>query len=358
MIEVAELSATHRKLACVINEYKQRNNVICGEPITNKELEELRCAQKIIKCLVSRQGVPVFNDLNKAMNCVSDMIKEHYSTDQLIRDLKQNYYTKYLKFSDKILRLREIFRSLDVSGMGRISLIDAKYAVRAITGFDITDEVLNSIKFCQLNGNNDYIDGENGENDYNMLLNFEQFFCLIAIYDFELEQLNFKHSTKMPTLKENNKRKNALTVNNSNNIVKPIQKVIDWFSSVTNQPNRHNRQSLHLKNNENLNNVVRRSSSINRLNKLNDNYYNNSPFENGSKSKYIQNQNSLNNYFNSMNGEDEVDFICNTVKNNYLNNCIKTKSVYPFQVECRDIYLGGTCFPSKWREDISIPLLR
>ena len=357
MIEVAELSATHRKLACVINEYNKQCTVICGELVTSKELDELKHAQKIIKNLAIRQGVPVFNSLSRAMQCVSDMVKEHYSTDQLIRDLKQNYYTKYLKFSDKIFKLKEIFRSLDVSNIGRIRLYDAKYAVRAITGFDITQEVLNSIKFCQLNGQYDHF-LDNDENNYDMLLNFEQFFCLIAIYDYELEQLNFKHSTKQtPSLKEkrlnNSVVRNALTANQSNNIVKPIQKVIDWFSSaVANHPNRSSRQSLHLKNSsENLGTVMRRSNSINRLNKLNQDNCFTVPYD--GSSKYITNASS---YLNA--GEDEVDFICNSVKNNVLNNRIKTKSVYPFQVECRDIYLGGTCFPSKWREEIAMPLLR
>ena len=343
MIEVAELSATHRKLVCVVNEYNQRHTVICGELITNKELDELHHAQKIIKNLALRQGVPVFHNLSRAMNCVAEMVKENHSTDQLIRDLKQNYYSKYLKFSDKIYRLREIFRSLDVSRIGKIRLIDAKYAVRAITGFEITREVLNSIKFCQLNDQFDEYD----END-EMWLNFEQFFCLIAIYDYELEQLNLKQHSKQLG-KRLTVGKTVLSVNQSHNIVKPIQKVIDWFSSVTHQPNRQsNRQSLHLKSENKVNGVVRRSNSINRLNKLNTNsYLNVAPYD-GSK---LITMPSL------QTGEDEVDFICNSVKNNVLNNRIKTKSVYPFQVECRDVYLGGTC-ESKWRENIAIPLLR
>lgn len=380
MIEVAELSATHRKLVCVVNEYNQRNTVIAGELVSEKELEDLKHAQKIIKNLVLRQGVPVFSNLNRAMHCVAEMIKDNPSTDQLIKDLKQNYYTKYLKFSDKIFKLKEIFRSLDVSNIGRIRLIDAKYAVRAITGFDITDEVLNSIKFCQLNGTYGLSNG-NDENNYDMLLNFEQFFCLIAIYDYELEKLNLKPPAKQLAVAPLKENKRVLATNNSNNIVKPIQKVIDWFSSAKHQPNRNlaNRQSLHVKN-ENMNNTVRRSNSINRLTILSNDKYYTVPY---GGSKFITNQNIHNmiqvnshhsaypngyssGYQNSysngypIGGEDEVDFICNSVKNNVLNSRlnIKTKSVYPFQVECRDIYLGGTCNPSKWREEIAIPLLR
>lgn len=357
MIEVAELSATHRKLVCVINEYNQTNTVICGELISNKELDELHHAQKIIKSLALRQGVPVFNDLYRAMSCVSSMVKEDYSTDYLINDLKHNYYTKYLKFTDQIFRLKEIFRSLDVSKIGKIRLFDAEYAIRAITGFDITEEVLNSIKFCQLNDQYDY--SENNGKNYDLLLNFEQFFCLIAIYDYELEQLNLKHSKQIGLTKKFGS-KSVLSVNQSNNIVKPIQKVIDWFSSVTHQPNRqHNRQSLHIKS-ENVNSVVRRTNSINRSNKLNSTSYFTSPYTSpyeGTKFNITNNGLQKKSYLNA--GEDEVDFICNSTstKTNALNNRIKPKSVYPFQVECRDIYLGGTC-ESKWRENISIPLLK
>lgn len=367
MVEVAELSATHRKLVCMLNEYDQRNTVICGELVSQKELEDLKHAHKIIKNLVLRQGVPVFNNLNRAMNCVAEMIKDNPSTDQLIKDLKQNYYTKYQKFSDKIFKLKEIFRSLDVSNIGRIRLIDAKYAVRAITGFDITDKVLNSIKFCQLH---DFLGGINDENNYDMLLNFEQFFCLIAIYDYELEKLNYKPPGKQLSVAPLKENKRVLAANNSSNKpIKPIQKVIDWFSSVKHQPNRNlnNRQSLHVKNNENnANNGARRSNSIQRLTIMNNDKYYTVPY---GGSKFITNEN-LNNMLVSTNGhpngsyssscDDEVDYICNSVKNDVLNNRLNlnTQSVYPFQVECRDIYLGGTCNPSKWREEIAIPLLR
>lgn len=387
MIEVAELSATHRKLVCMVNEYNQRQTVICGELVSEKELEDLKHAQKIIKNLVLRQGVPVFNNLSRAMGCVAEMIKDNPSTDQLIKDLKQNYYSKYRKFSDKIFKLKEIFRSLDVSNIGRISLIDAKYAVRAITGFDITEEVLNSIKFCQLNGLYDLSNGHS-ENNYDMFLNFEQFFCLIAIYDYELEKLNYKPPGKQLSVAPLKEHKRVLVANQSNNIAKPIQKVIDWFSSVKHQPNRNagNRQSLHVKNensmnnsmnnsiNNNMNNAVRRSNSINRLTILSNDKYYTVPY---GGSKFIMNQ-EINTMINPAGhngnhnaypaghlnsggaGDDEVDFICNSVKNNVLNSRlnIKTRSVYPFQVECRDIYLGGTCTPSKWREEIAIPLLR
>lgn len=364
MVEVAELSATHRKLVCMVNEYNQRNTVICGELVSEKELEDLKHAHKIIKNLVLRQGVPVFNNLNRAMNCVAEMIKDNPSTDQLIKDLKQNYYSKYLKFSDKIFKLKEIFRSLDVSNIGRIRLIDAKYAVRAITGFDITDEVLNSIKFCQLHGTYDFLGGINDENNYDMLLNFEQFFCLIAIYDYELEKLNYKPPGKQLSVAPLKENKRVLAANNSSNKpIKPIQKVIDWFSSVKHQPNRNfgNRQSLYVKT-ENMNNAMRRSNSIQRLTIMNNDKYYTVPY---GGSKFITNENinmivSSNSNSYSNGGEDEVDFICNSVKNNVLNSRlnIKSQSVYPFQVECRDIYLGGTCNPSNWREEIAIPLLR
>jgi len=359
MIEVAELSATPRKLVCVINEYNQHNTVICGESITNKELYELHHAQKIIKNLALRQGVPVFNCIYRAMNCVSELVKANYSTDQLIHDLRQNYYSKYLKFSDKIFRLKEIFRSLDVSKIGKIRLIDARYAVRAILGFEITDEELNSIKFCQLRSQFDF--NENDENRYDMPLNFEQFLCLIAIYDYELEKHNSKHPNKQigPGKQPVLSSKGVLSNNQSSNILKPtLQKFIDFFSSAVNhQPSsrQSNRQSLHLKNSENTN-VVRRSNSINRISKMNSNTICQIP----NNSKFIMNSGlHSNNSYHNLNsaGEDEVDFICNSVKNNVLNSRIKTKSPFPFQVECRDVYLGGTC-SSKWRENVAIPLLR
>ncbi|KAL0276298.1 UNVERIFIED_CONTAM: hypothetical protein PYX00_003897 [Menopon gallinae] len=122
LVEVAHIAGSKRNLTLVIQSYTQEKQTICGEVISQREYEDLRNGQEVLRELVESQNMVVFNDIHDALKW----------TEKLIRPDDKEEVLERLPHPRQI-ELREAFDALVTSENGTIALTDARLALQLIT---------------------------------------------------------------------------------------------------------------------------------------------------------------------------------------------------------------------------------
>lgn len=351
LIELAELAASNRVLVCVLKNFIQPNTRFCGQLISEGEYQELRHAQAVVKRLMERRGVPVFSELKDALLYTSELIKRQLSTDELIRQFSAAYLAGLLKPPTKLVRLREIFRSLDIGNTGEIRMYDVQYAYQLITNCMIDEQTIRTVIFYQLRCSDNYVISENNSD---LRLNFEQFCCLLAIHEHQRKVGACTTISHPPGVQSNGK-------------LRPLQWIFDWFSGVPNRSdcdlhlNLTNSSNVYMKSaksNDQLDGVSSRSRTP--VQRLDSGVYCNQT--NTTPPQIINaHQNSNHNSSLSLYNSNDAKLVTGGHHSDYESNELEevtARHLYPFQAECRDVYLGGSGLPSRWREELAIPILR
>ena len=60
-----------RKLICYLGKYPQNNHTINNEPIGKNEWQDLQGGMTVVNDLVERQGIPVFDSIDVALECAT-----------------------------------------------------------------------------------------------------------------------------------------------------------------------------------------------------------------------------------------------------------------------------------------------
>ncbi|KAG1681215.1 hypothetical protein GQR58_012004 [Nymphon striatum] len=221
MIEAAHLAGSHRKLILIINTFEGPGDKVLDEPISKREYEDLRIGQAHLQDLVERQNIPVFRCIETALQCTAKVVKEGISVQELsVNDGARPIKMSHLRLGEKIVKLREIFSSLDVNENGHISFQDVCMALRILNFKDLNFENMNKINENFENMSNILkLDGNNGfnYNKNNINVNFDQFCCIVA---------EFKHEVKAQNL---NEEVNANRLSNViHSILDPVSKLFSW----------------------------------------------------------------------------------------------------------------------------------
>uniref|UniRef100_A0A1B6K8I3 EF-hand domain-containing protein n=1 Tax=Graphocephala atropunctata TaxID=36148 RepID=A0A1B6K8I3_9HEMI len=133
MIEAAAFAGARRRLVLVIKPYKP-SQTIGGEQISHLEYDELSGSLLVLKSLVERQGIPVFNNIPVAVKCTAKILRDNINMQDLVSaDLKQPVNNGHMQVAEKLFKLREAFNNRDTTGSGRISLADVCMAYRLMT---------------------------------------------------------------------------------------------------------------------------------------------------------------------------------------------------------------------------------
>ena len=85
MIEISYLAGKKRKLICYLGKYPQHNHTINNEPIGKNEWQDLQGGMTVVNDLVERQGIPVFDSIDVALECATKV------SPHSIQLLKYNY---------------------------------------------------------------------------------------------------------------------------------------------------------------------------------------------------------------------------------------------------------------------------
>lgn len=183
MIEISYMAGKKRKLICYLGKYPEHNHKINNELLSVNEWQDLQGGLTVVNDLVERQGIPVFDSMDVALECATKVIKQGLQPEQLgLRDGARPVQHADMQIGDRLVRLREAFDAVDTCRSGKISVSDLKMAFRIHVHRDLTSADIRKIS-TQLKS--DWID-------------FNTFCCIVA--DFKQRKQKHKELEEVPAL--------------------------------------------------------------------------------------------------------------------------------------------------------------
>lgn len=135
IIEAAQLAATRSEsLVLVIYPYRQGQTIL-GETVSTQEYYDLMNGLLVLQYLLERQRIPIFESVSVALHCTSKMLREKInvqdcmSTEDGIRPVRISLTQNGMD----TVKLREIFKSMDVNDSGTIKLGEAWIMLQSST---------------------------------------------------------------------------------------------------------------------------------------------------------------------------------------------------------------------------------
>lgn len=165
MLEVAHISGRQRKLVLVVLPYHGPGQLVCGEPITQREFEDLSSGQAVMQDLVERQGIPVFDNIPVALDCAAKVLRENIGVQDLgLKDNAQPVKMGHVQLADKLLKLRETFDGLDSGKTGKLSLTEVCLAFQTLSGRTLHPDELWIVATGVLGREGEMVDGQTENN--------------------------------------------------------------------------------------------------------------------------------------------------------------------------------------------------
>ncbi|KYN01583.1 PREDICTED: uncharacterized protein LOC108775000 isoform X3 [Cyphomyrmex costatus] len=183
IIEAAQLAATRSEsLVLVIYPYRQ-GQAILGETVSTQEYYDLMNGLLVLQYLMERQRIPIFESVSVALHCTSKMLREEINVQDCmnIEDGIKPVRISLTQNGTDAVKLREVFKSMDVNDSGTIKLGEALVMLQSSTmcnNLSVLD-LLNTVnKKSEIYRT--LIDGFPAKGDPTELrINFEQF-CVLA----------------------------------------------------------------------------------------------------------------------------------------------------------------------------------
>lgn len=136
-IEVAYYAGCRRQLVVVMKPFPGPGIELRGEVITQSEFEELNDAQITVQDLLERQSIPVFDDLDIALQCTAKVIQKKYKVQELsLDDGAEPIKHPWLQVGKRLITLREAFLAVEMTGSGILSFEDMCLAYRSATNLE------------------------------------------------------------------------------------------------------------------------------------------------------------------------------------------------------------------------------
>ncbi|KAL0124732.1 hypothetical protein PUN28_006530 [Cardiocondyla obscurior] len=181
IIEAAQLAATRSEsLVLVIYPYRQGQTIL-GETVSVQEYYDLMNGLLVLQYLMERQRIPIFESVSVALHCTSKMLREKInvqdcmSTEDGIRPIRISLTQNGMD----AVKLREIFKSMDVNDSGTVKLGEAWMMLSNIMCNNVPlSDLLNAVNKSEIYRT--LIDGISAKGDpAELRINFEQF-CVLA----------------------------------------------------------------------------------------------------------------------------------------------------------------------------------
>lgn len=208
LVEAGYLAGSQRKLVLVADSTPRRpGDLISGETVSELENQELMNGINTVQDLVERQGIPVFGEMNHALNCTAKILRENiWPQDLGLEDQVQPIKYPTIQLGDKLIKLHDAFVNTNSE---QITLAEARVAYKVVTNKELTTEELQAIveakkglQIHELNGQ------ELPLNE--VCITFEEFCCIVA--EFKNQRLESRRLWDIFT----------------HSVMTPIQKVIGW----------------------------------------------------------------------------------------------------------------------------------
>ncbi|XP_025112006.1 uncharacterized protein LOC112574880 isoform X2 [Pomacea canaliculata] len=139
LCEIAYLVGCQRQIVVMFKDLKGDVFSVCDETISEREKEDLRRGRQVLIDIIERNGIPVFDNMNKALDCLSLNIHQGVR----IQDLTLSHGAQPVKHGhmlvgEALLKLRETFNSITCDSEGRITKDELRLGYRCFTGRELS----------------------------------------------------------------------------------------------------------------------------------------------------------------------------------------------------------------------------
>ncbi|XP_015591969.1 uncharacterized protein LOC107266214 isoform X2 [Cephus cinctus] len=231
IIEAAQLAATRsNSLVLVIYPYRQGQTIL-GETVSTQEYYDLMNGLLVLQYLVERQRIPIFENVSVALNCTSKILREAVN----VQDLNAEDGIRPVRLSPSqngidLIKLREVFESIDTNGTGTVSLGEAWLALQSNAKCNISvAELLNAV-----NKSDTYEtlieDFSSKEDHAEKRINFEQFSTIASELSWRLKNNGVSCESEIPSVWSILCRKASKFLRRA--FVHPFNRFIDWTNSL------------------------------------------------------------------------------------------------------------------------------
>ncbi|KAF7494382.1 hypothetical protein SSS_04341 [Sarcoptes scabiei] len=140
MIEVAFVAASRRKLILVINDLDQWSEDICvsDDLIPKDEYETLRKGRQYLRDIVERQGIPIFNQIPKALRSVIRVLREKvWPQDLLASDDVVPVKNGHVSLGDKMIEIYHVYDQSKNPLTREFTFAELPFAYRMLAQYEI-----------------------------------------------------------------------------------------------------------------------------------------------------------------------------------------------------------------------------
>ena len=146
MIEISYLAGKKRKLICCLSKYPENNHKINNELLSQVEWHDLQAGMTVVNDVVERSGIPVFENIDTALECAAKAIKQNLPLDQLtLMDGAKPVRHADLLVGERIVRLREAFDNVDTTKSGSLSVSDLRMAFQIHVHRDLSSQEIKKV---------------------------------------------------------------------------------------------------------------------------------------------------------------------------------------------------------------------
>ncbi|XP_041370565.1 uncharacterized protein LOC121384307 isoform X2 [Gigantopelta aegis] len=139
MVEVAYLNGCHRQTVVVFNNYNWEWLEMQGNMLSQREKSDLIRARNVLMDIVERNGVPIFDNIQKGLDCATTVVKQSIRVQDLtaIHGAQPVLYG-HTQAGEALLKLRETFNSVTGNAEGKIIKDDVCLGYKCYSGQELS----------------------------------------------------------------------------------------------------------------------------------------------------------------------------------------------------------------------------
>lgn len=155
MVEAAYIGGCARQLILVIKRF-QMPIAIYEEFLLESEIEDLERSHTYLTDLIERMSIPVFSDIDTALNCTKKAVLQNIKVSDLaVEDGALPVQFPHARVAKEVYKVKDVFNTIDTASIGKLSAQDIRLAFRTITNeelpFDVSSEQMFTFEdFCCL----------------------------------------------------------------------------------------------------------------------------------------------------------------------------------------------------------------
>lgn len=153
MVEAAYIGGCGRQLILVIKRFQMPISIY-DEMLLESEIEDLERSHVYLTDLIERMSIPVFSDIETALNCTRKAVQQNIKVSELsVEDGALPVRFPHARVAGELYKAKDVFNTIDTTRIGKLSSQDIQLAFKSVTNEDLPlylapDQMFTFEDFC------------------------------------------------------------------------------------------------------------------------------------------------------------------------------------------------------------------